>query len=97
MDVAALKKYFGISDYSPEKRWNNGEGYLGSFFYEKGILNFGWDNFEHLILVEDISKDLAAQIEARLIKEFETTNPEKGYNQTKHKQHILKTRMVMIF
>jgi hypothetical protein len=76
------KKYFGISDYSPEKRWNNGEGYLGSFFYEKGILNFGWDNFEHLILVEDVSKELAEQIEARLIKEFETTNADKGYNQS---------------
>lgn len=77
------KKYIGISDSIAERRWGKeGINYKGSLFFEKGILPNGWDNFIHLILNDDISFDLAEQVEARLIKKFDTTNIENGYNES---------------
>ena len=75
------KKYVGITKTSAERRWGTeGENYKGQLFYEKGIVPFGWDNFDHIILNDDLSYDLVQQIEARLIKELDLTNPDKGYN-----------------
>ena len=76
------KKYIGITSSSIERRWGeNGIGYKNSYFYEHGIEQFGWDNFEHIILTDDVSAELAEQIEARLIKNLDTTNKEFGYNE----------------
>lgn len=45
------KKYVGITKTSAERRWGlEGENYQGQSFYEKGIVPFGWGNFEHMIL-----------------------------------------------
>lgn len=75
------KKYVGVTKTSAERRWGLcGENYQGQPFYEKGIVPFGWDNFDHIILNDDLSYDLVQQIEARLIKELDLTNPDKGYN-----------------
>lgn len=75
------KKYVGITKTSAERRWGfEGKNYQGQPFYEKGIAPFGWNNFNHIILNDDLSYDLAQQIEARLIKELDLTNPDKGYN-----------------
>ena len=77
------KKYIGITSSSAERRWGeNGIGYKGSYFYEHGIEQFGWNNFEHVIFTDDVSIELAEQIEARLIKNLDTTNKEFGYNDT---------------
>ena len=77
------KKYIGITKTSAERRWgNNGENYKGQVFYEKGVVPFGWDNFNHIILNDDLPYDLIQQIEARLIKELDLTNPDKGYNES---------------
>lgn len=75
------KKYVGITKTSAERRWGfEGENYQGQSFYEKGIAPFGWDNFNHIILNDDLPYDLVQQVEARLIKELDLTNPDKGYN-----------------
>ena len=75
------KKYVGISSSSVERRWNsNGSGYKGSYFYEQGINQYGWDNFIHLILTDDVPLEIAEQVEARLIKLLDSTNKDKGYN-----------------
>ena len=77
------KKYIGITSYSDAaQRWGNkGNNYKGSRFYEKGISQFGWDNFEHIILNNEIDYDIAQQLEARLIKILNTENEEYGYNE----------------
>lgn len=78
------KKYIGITKYSdPQQRWgSNGEGYKGSYFYDKGISQFGWDGFEHITLNDDIDYTSAQQLEARLIKSLNTTSAEFGYNES---------------
>lgn len=77
------KKYVGITNYSnPEMRWGKeGRGYINSKFYEKGISQFGWDNFTHIILNDDIDEDTAQQLESRIIKELKLTEDDYGYNE----------------
>lgn len=77
------KKYVGITNNSDAAmRWGeNGAGYFGSNFYNKGISQFGWDNFEHIILNDEINEDTAQQLETRLIKELDLLNEEQGYNE----------------
>lgn len=78
------KKYVGITKYSnPIMRWGeNGTGYINSKFYDNGILQFGWENFEHILLNNDIDEDTAQQLESRLIKELDLTNEQYGYNES---------------
>ena len=77
------KKYVGITNNSDATmRWGeNGTGYFGSVFYNKGISQFGWDNFEHIILNDEINEDTAQQLESRLIKELNLLDEEQGYNE----------------
>lgn len=77
------KKYIGITKTSVNKRWGcNGSGYRNnkqSVFY-RAIQKYGWDNFEHIILYENLSKDEACNIEIKLIKEYKTQDSNFGYN-----------------
>lgn len=77
------KKYIGITKYNdPNIRWGqNGEGYIGSKFYESGISIYGWNNFEHIILGNDLTNIQAEQVEARLIQQLDTIK--NGYNESK--------------
>ncbi len=50
-----------------------------SYFYN-AIQKYGWDNFEHIILFNDLAKDLADIIEIELISKYNTTNENFGYN-----------------
>ena len=36
----------------------------------RAIQKYGWDNFEHIILVENLSKEMANIIESELIKKI---------------------------
>lgn len=76
------KLYFGRSNSSAENRWgNNGIGYKGQKFYSEGIEKFGWENFAHLILADDITPAQSIALETYLITEYNTI--EQGYNETK--------------
>ena len=49
------KKYYGItSEERSEIRWR--KGYSHNAHFHAAILKYGWDNFEHLILYEGLSK-----------------------------------------
>lgn len=73
------KRYVGISN-NPEKRWNNGKGYIKNYLFYKAIEKYGWDNFTHEILYENLSIDEAGEIEKKLISEWNLTDPNYGYN-----------------
>ena len=74
------KRYIGITCQKPEDRWRNGTKYTENKSFTKDILSFGWHNFTHEILYTGISKEEAESKERLLIKEYDTTNPDKGYN-----------------
>ncbi len=75
------KKYVGVTSQDPEKRWNNGKGYTKRqpHMYN-AIQKWGWENFEHQILISDISVEDASFIEQMLIVEWNLQDPEYGYN-----------------
>lgn len=74
------KKYVGITRNIPERRWNNGRGYVNNKYFSRAIKKYGWHNFLHEILYTDLSKEQAEEIEIALIKEYDSANPEHGYN-----------------
>lgn len=74
------KKYIGITKRDPGKRWENGRGYSKNVHFYRAIKKYGWDNFDHIILYEGLTKDKACQTEKDLIKKYKTTEKEYGYN-----------------
>lgn len=74
------KIYIGITSQRVQGRWNNGKGYKKNGHFYRAINYYGWDNFEHIILFENLSKEDACQKEIDLIKKYNTTNPDYGYN-----------------
>lgn len=74
------KKYIGITSREPKKRWgHNGGNYKGQKFYN-AIQKYGWDNFGHEILKENLSKTKAENMEIDLIEKFNTRDDKFGYN-----------------
>lgn len=74
------KKYFGITKQNPERRWRNGNGYIDNKYFSYAIKKYGWDRFEHIIILDGLLKDVAFEIEIYLIKKYNTTNENNGYN-----------------
>lgn len=76
------KKYIGItSENDPNKRWKNGLGYKKQIFYN-AIQKYGWNNFQHKILYQNLTEIEAKQKEIELIAFYKTNNNLYGYNQT---------------
>jgi len=77
------KKYIGITKQKPEKRWSNGNHYKSSPHFYSSIKKYGWNNFDHLILYNNLSETDAKNKEIELIAEYNTTDDYYGYNCTK--------------
>lgn len=71
--------YIGITSKDPEERWKNGLGYDSQPFFN-AIKKYGWNEFEHEIIAEHLTKNEACDMEKTLIKEFHTLLNENGYN-----------------
>lgn len=73
------KKYFGQTKLKVEYRWRSGEGYKTQVF-GRAILKYGWENFNHFIIAENLTPDEANDLESKLICEYMSNNPKYGYN-----------------
>lgn len=93
--------YFGITCQGVNERWRiDGKGYKrknkdGEYthFY-KAILKHGWDNFEHIVLLNGISLNVANKAEEYFIKLYKTDNKKYGYNSRsggEHSKHSIET------
>ena len=67
---------------TPEQRWRHGEGYKSSPHFYAAIQKYGWDNFEHNILFQNLTKEEACKKEQELIAKYNSMNREYGYNST---------------
>lgn len=74
------KVYVGITSLNPLIRWQNGGGYRSNNYFTKAILKYGWDNFKHEILFENLTKEEAEQKEIELIKLYKSNDKNFGYN-----------------
>ena len=74
------KKYVGATKQKLNRRFRNGLGYIGTKFYDKGVVVYGWDNIEHKILYENLTEQEASSKEKFLIKYYKTQNFNFGYN-----------------
>lgn len=74
------KRYIGITSNKPERRWQNGYGYKDQTYFYNAIKKYGWDNFQHEILFENLTKEEAEQKEIELIAYYKSDNRKFGYN-----------------
>lgn len=75
------KIYIGQTCQKPLYRWKrNGKGYMDCEIMWKAICKYGWNNFEHIILKENLTMEEANFYEKYYIKKFNTTNKKFGYN-----------------
>ena len=77
------KRYIGITSKDPEERWHKGRGYDPHKYFRNAINKYGWDNIQHVIIAQNLTKEEACLMEQQLIEKYDTMNPEKGYNLTK--------------
>lgn len=66
------KMYVGQTSQPPQKRWDNGKGYETSPKFFNAILKYGWNNFEHIIVANNLTQEEANNLEERLIQQYET-------------------------
>ena len=76
------KFYIGMTGQSLEMRsGKNGINYCyNQYAFSKAIQKYGWNNFEHIILINNLTKQEAEIIEGELIAKYRTQNPKYGYN-----------------
>lgn len=77
------KVYVGQTKQSLRHRWNNGYGYIGSPYFYHAIQKYGWDNFEHILLEDGLTKEKADEREQHYIQYYNSCNQEFGYNISK--------------
>lgn len=74
------KKYVGLTIQKPNDRWVSGNGYMNNKRFFEDIQKVGWDNIDHEIFYQTIMREEADILEKALIRKYNTTNPEYGYN-----------------
>lgn len=74
------KVYVGITRQKPTKRWLCGKGYQKQPYFYNAILKYGWNNIEHKILCDGLTKEGAEQKEKELIAIHKSNQREFGYN-----------------
>lgn len=75
------KKYVGITNKNPQRRWRNGGyGYKTQPFYN-AIIHYGWENIEHKILLQNLTQEDAQFKEMEYIQKYNSLFPN-GWNFT---------------
>lgn len=77
------KLYFGIThDTLYHRSGSSGVRYKRNKHFWSAIQKYGWNNFQHIVLVNNISQSDACELEQYLINKYHTNNPDFGYNQS---------------
>lgn len=85
------KVYIGITGNTPAQRWIRGKGYGRQSIFYNAIQKYGWDNIEHKVLVSNLTKEQAEDVEIQLISYYKSigisynvTDGGEGTNGYKH-------------
>ena len=76
----AGKSYIGITMQNPERRFQNGYGYKTQIAFYRAIQKYGWENFRHEILEENLTEKEACEKEAYYISKVYKSFAPNGYN-----------------
>ena len=77
------KMYVGITSREDvNQRWRNGNGYQENTHFRMAIKKYGWDNFDHEVLIDDLSEEDAKFMEKFCIALWKTNDRNYGYNMT---------------
>lgn len=75
------KRYIGQTCMSTKQRWGvDGCNYKKSTYFYNAIQKYGWDNFLHEVLFDNLTLDEANAKEIELIEFYQTMNDDFGYN-----------------
>ena len=75
------KVYVGITCQKPEYRWGkDGNGYRSNAHFMSAIQKYGWDNFKHEIILDEVDKENAELAEEILVSVWNLTDRRFGYN-----------------
>ena len=74
------KVYIGITRNRTDIRWANGKGYKSQKVMSNAINKYGWENIEHKVLYENLTKEEAEQKEIELIAFYKSNQRKYGYN-----------------
>ena len=72
------KKYFGQTCQNPIYRWGHGSTYRNSKHLYRAIQKYGWENFNHFIIADKLTKEEVDSLEVKLIQAYDTIKS--GYN-----------------
>lgn len=76
------KYYVGITK-DTTYRWRlNGRMYNNCTHFYHAIQKYGWNDFDHVVLLSNLEHEQAKAIEIQLIAKFDLMNPANGYNIT---------------
>lgn len=67
------KVYIGQTCHKPEDRWRRGFGYFKQKFIFNAIKEYGWNNIQHQIISENLTKKEANWLEKYLILYYESS------------------------
>lgn len=76
------KVYIGITSLRATKRWGHGCNYRHNEYFYSAIKKYGWENFTHEVLFENLDKESAEQKEVELIALYKSNDKRFGYNLT---------------
>lgn len=73
------KSYVGVTSMSLEERWHNGQGYKNQPVIYDDICEYGWNNFEHILIDTAFTYKESREKEHFYIKTMNSLFPN-GYN-----------------
>jgi hypothetical protein len=77
------KVYVGITGkQNINLRWCGGNGYRINYPIGNAIKKYGWDNFQHIVIADNLTSCEAKNFEKLIIKGLGANIPSKGYNLT---------------
>lgn len=81
------KVYVGLTSMIPEERWSNGKGYHKGTYFRNAIDKYGWNNFKHEIIKNNLTKEEAGYWEQYYISFYNSTDRQCGYNMSSGGEH----------
>ena len=72
--------YIGITSQKPKARWQGGNGYKNNTYFTRAIKKYGWENFGHYILADDLLEEQAKKMEIFLISFYRSNERKYGFN-----------------